>query len=227
MRPALALALLAAAGCPGFETPGPPETSRLLLSMPPPGAPFIRLKVRMTIDSPALAGVFDGVIVLRTGTRPAVRAQFFPDLGGKVIDLLARPDRITGYFPLQKEGIDLALPEEARLHPLSMIGVTLLEHAAALQAGRVTGVRGGDEGPWYRIAGAAPGVELTLQLRGEFTVRQFAWKHGVQWCETSSSTGATVAAPGLSVRLDILERQHPDPLPESLFELALPAEVRR
>jgi hypothetical protein len=39
-----------------------------------------------------------------------VRLQLFGDLGPKMLDLLARPDRIAGYFPQTREGVDCALP---------------------------------------------------------------------------------------------------------------------
>jgi hypothetical protein len=225
VRSALALALLA--GCRGFETPTPEDLSRLLGSLPPEESSFVRLKVRMKIDSPSLAGEFEGVVVARTRPRPAVRAQFFPDLGGKALDLVATADRITGYFPFQNEGIDLSLPGEARLHPLTLIGVTLLEHAAELVADRVTGVREEEDGRWYRVAGAAPGVTVLFQRRGERTLRRFTWRYGVGWTETSTASGAAVEAPGLSIRVDVLSREHPAGVPERIFELALPPEVRR
>lgn len=223
MKQALALVLLASAGCRGYATPQPEQVTSLLKQVPAEASPFVRLKVRLSLDSPSLAGVFDGAIVVRTGIAPAVRAQFYPDLGGKAIDLLATPGRITGLFPLQNEGLDIALPGEARLHPLALIGVTILEHAATLTAGRVTGVR--DD--WYLVDAAAPGVALAIHPEGDRLVRKFGWKYGVRWTETSTAAGSVVYAPNLTVHLEVLERTRVDALPESLFRLELPPDVRR
>jgi hypothetical protein len=222
-----ALVLLAALGCRGFEPARPEEISDLLGRLPDGTAPFVRLKVRLKIDSSSLAGVFLGAVVVRRGPEPAVRAQFFPDLGGKVIDLLATPRRITGYFPHQNEGIDQELPGDARIHPLSLVGITILEHAVPVTPARITGTREESDGRWFRLTAATPGVDLAIHSDAGRTVRRFIWTWGIRWREIASDREASVEAPGLSFRIEVLERTQPDHLPESVFQLSLPPEVHR
>jgi len=45
--------------------------------------------------------------------------------------------------------------------------------------------------------------------------------------ETSTAAGSVVYAPNLSVHIEVLERTRADALPDSLFRLTLPPEVRR
>lgn len=219
MNRALAVALLASAGCRGLEPLRPDEIRDVLTSIPAPEGPYVRLKVRLSVDSLSFAGVFDGVVMARIGSTPAVRAQFFPDVGGKVLDLLARPDRITGYFPMGGDGIDLALPGEARLHLISLIGVTLLEHAAPLTESRILGRRGSS----IEASGTAPGVTLRIS-RSE---RTFVWLHGISWSESATRDAITIGSSRLSAKIDILQRERLDNAPDSLFELRLPPEIRR
>lgn len=224
MRRALALALLALIGCRGLEPLHPGQLENIRGMPPAPQGPFVRLKVRLDIDSSSFAGIFDGVVMARTGSSPAVRAQFFPDVGGKALDLLARPDRITGYFPMNGEGLDIALPAEARLHLISLIGVTLLEHAAPLDEGRVRGFRESE----IEAAGVAPGVSVWFGRGGiNLVQRRYEWLHGVTWTETATPEWIRIDSPRMTAKVAILERERLDNAPDSLFELRLPPEVRR
>jgi hypothetical protein len=222
-----ALVLLTALGCRGFEPARPEDISVLLGRLPDETAPFVRLKVRLKIDNSTLAGVFLGVVVVRRGPEPAVRAQFFPDLGGKVIDLLATPRRIVGYFPHQNEGIDLRLPDDSRIHPLALVGITILEHAVPVTPARITGTREESDGRWFHLTAATPGVDLAIHSDAGRTVRRFIWAWGIQWKEVSTDRGSWVEGPGLSFRIEILERTYPDHLADSVFQLSLPPEVHR
>jgi hypothetical protein len=219
--------LAALTGCRGFETPEPAQIRDLLAEVAPPEGPSLRLKVRLDLESAALSGAFWGVIAARTGPEPRVRAQFFPDVGGKVVDLVARPDRITGVFPMTAERLDIALPEEGRVHPLSLIGVTLLEHCAPLSEERVRGVRPGPEGLEYRLAGIAPGVTVILEPRKDRLVRTFEWKYGVRWTETCpAGGGASVTAPRFRLNLTVIEKERVPSWPDRVFEISrlLPAQ---
>ena len=224
MRLALGLALLALPGCSGLEPLRPGEFVNARGRPWGPEGPYVRLRVRLDISSPSFAGAFDGAVIARTGPSPVVRAQFFPDVGGKALDLLARTDRITGYFPMTGEGIDIALPDEARLHLISLIGVTLLEHAAPLDETRVRGRRGTE----IEAAGVAPGVTVRFGPGGiHLLMRTYEWLHGVTWVESVTPDRIQIDSSRMTARIDILKRERLDNAPETLFELKLPPEVRR
>jgi hypothetical protein len=189
-----------------------------------------QLKVKLDIESPWLSGQFDGVVLVKPG--PVVRAQFFPDLGGKVLDLLAKPGRIVGYFPMAHEGVDCALPDEAVPHPLLFMGLHLLERAAPITRGRVTGWFAVSTGDTVRIRSVIEGASETLFLPvlepRAIAWRRFHWMYGVEWKEVVETPDRfAILAPRVTIRIDILERKALESLPDSKFELALPPDVRR
>ena len=221
-----ALAVMAGCAVP-FEPPTPSDIGNLIQFPAPPG-PYVRARTRFSIESLSFGGVFEGVVLARTGPSPVLRVQLFPDVGGKALDLVARPDRITGYLPHLGEGIDMALPSEARLHLLSLVGVTLLEHLVPVTGDRLIGVQR-DMACGYRLRGAAVGVELTAWSAGlGHTRREFQWVHGVRWTELAvAGRSSEISTPRLSARMEVLEITFPKTLPDSLFELKLPDEVKR
>lgn len=187
-----------------------------------------RLKVRVDLESPWLSGQFDGVILVRPG--PAVRAQLFPDLGSKVVDLLATPDRIVGYFPMTQEGVDCSLPAEAKPHPILFMGLHLLERAAPVTRERMTGwfnVTGAD---FFRVRSIVEGASQTFRVPwwGGAAVREISWMYGLSWREIQESPSTIrIEAPRLKMRVVILERRAVESLPAAAFELRLPPEIGR
>lgn len=227
-RGLLLAALGAAAGCSGFLEPTPESLAQLQLPpVRPPGD--VRVRVRMDVDSPWLAGSFEGVVLARRGPSPKVRAQFFPDLGPKALDLTAAPGRIVGYFPVQKEGVDCALPGESTVHPITLIGATLLEHFADLTPARIEGMKA-EAGVWLlQVPSLLPGCSTVLRyVPGKgVTGRRFRWHYGVTWDqEYRSPRECLVSASSVRVRISILEEKDATALAPALLELTLPEAVR-
>ena len=227
MKAPLALALITGLGCSPWMTP-PEEALQSLEKLQSPLDRPQRLKVRLDIESPWMSGQFDGVVLVKPG--PVVRAQFFPDVGGKVVDLLATPGRIVGYFPMTREGVDCALPAEAKPNPILFMGLHLLEHATAITRDRVTG--------WFAISTAdvfrvQPVVKeasetVVVDVLGALRERRFEWMYGLAWKESRiSASKFVVEAPRIRMVVEVLDRKALDPVPASAFELALPPEVRR
>jgi len=184
-----------------------------------------RLRVRLDIESPWLSGQFEGAVLVKPG--PVVRAQFFPDLGGKALDLVARTDRIVGYFPMTHEGIDCAVPAEVVPHPILFIGLHLLERTAPLTRDRVTGWFAVSTGEAVRIRSIVEGASGTLFLcvhqPAHIVWRKLRWIYGIEWKETSETPDRfTVLAPGFRLRLEVLERKTLESVPDSAFQLSLP-----
>ena len=71
--------LLLAAGCSGFETPTPAQLRALPLpaeDAATSGQPLTRVRFQLSIDSPWLAGEFEGVVLAdRLPAGPRLRAQ--------------------------------------------------------------------------------------------------------------------------------------------------------
>lgn len=219
---------LAGLGCSPWTTPPEKILEEVERLQPPPKLPQ-RLRVRLDLESPWLSGQFEGAVLVKEG--PVLRAQFFPDVGGKAIDLLARRDRIVGYFPMAHEGIDCALPSEAVPHPLLFMGLHLLERAAPVTRDRVDGWFAISTGDAVRVRSLVEGASETLFLalhEPRYIVwRKLRWMYGVEWKEVDESRDKfTVIAPRLKLRVEVLERKALESVPDSAFELSLPPELR-
>lgn len=237
MKPIAGLLLLLAAGCSGFAEPTPERLMGLPFPPSPPvGSVSLRslsVRFQMSVDSPWLAGEFEGVAVGRAGGLglPRLRAQLFGDLGPKVAELMVDPDRIVGYFPQTREGVDCAIPGEATPHPLLFMGASLAQELLVSEtASEVDGVREESEGTWLRLHPFLKGTEVhRLMSRGnpELKRRRFWWMLGVHWEEDwVSPTECRITAPHLSMRFKILERRQGMGAPAAELGLRLPDDVR-
>jgi len=229
VRRLLGILLIAAGGCSGFVPPTAEDFRRLRLDPAPRHPEAVRYRIRLSVDSAWLAGEFDGVVLARLGPSPKARVQLFGDVGPKVVDLLASPERILGYFPQAHEGVDCRLPGEAAPHPLLFLGASLLEDFADVPEERVTGVRPDPEGWWLDLKPVVPGMSSQV-LRapdGRTIERRFRWMYGVGWRERwDRPDEAEVRARGLSLLVRILESAPLERRPERVFDLEVPGDVR-
>jgi hypothetical protein len=226
----LGLLLLWASGCSGFERPTSEQLDLLVPHASPPTPVLERLRIHMSLDSAWLAGEFDGVVVAMRGPEgPVVRAQLFGDLGPKMLDLLARPERIVGFFPQASEGIDCALPDEAGPHLLLFMGASLLERFSRWTPTRILGVREDPEGCWVKLRPAIRGTEVHVlaDRSGRPRLRRIWWMYGLHWDEEwSGPDELRISAPKLSIRVRILERSSDATVKAGTLELTLPPDVR-
>jgi hypothetical protein len=222
------LLLLLGAGCSGFSPLTPARLDDLRLA--DENALFTRCKFRMSVASPWLTGEFDGVaLAADRSPSPSARVQVFGDLGPKMLDLVARPDRIVGYFPQTLEGVDCALPGEAAPHLLLFMGVTVLEDLLPFRRSRVMGFREEEGGTWLRLKPLVPGLitDRFLSRAGNWGKRRFSWIYGIGWEETRTGVEEWhIVAPHIDIRLKVIERDHVPPARMEAMELSLPSDVR-
>ena len=225
----LAAVLLCCAGCSGFEIPTSARLDELRLA-DEAASPFARRKFRMSVDSAALTGEFDGVAQAQLLTNPpAVRAQVFGDLGPKMMDLLARTDRIAGYFPQPMEGVDCALPGEAGPHLILFMGATLLEDFLPFRRSRVAAIREEEGGVWLRLSPVIPGLvtDVFRTRAGEIERRKYTWMYGISWEASRVAPDEwRITAPDVDIRMKVVERDQAPPATAGVFELTVPSGVR-
>jgi hypothetical protein len=184
----------------------------------------------MSVDSPWLAGEYEGVVLARVGGPvPTIRVQLFGDLGPKSLDVVARPDRIVGYFPQTHEGVDCSLPGEAVPHPLLFLGISLIEEFSELSEDRVLGIREEDGGCWLRLRSAVDGLDVVeFESKDHQRIRRrFRWIYGVAWeQERTGVDERRITAPGVSILVKILERDSEPPKTPGALDLILPSDIR-
>lgn len=115
----------------------------------------------LEIESPYLAGVFDVLLVLEQQT---MRAQLFPDVGGKVLDLTVAPGAISATMP-GKSYRAIEPLQQAEPHLALVLAAMLAELAAPVTASRVIGERVGGDGQLEVLLQPALGAgEVTAEL---------------------------------------------------------------
>jgi hypothetical protein len=140
------------------------------------------------VDSPRFSGLFEAVLAARPGGAARARLQLFPDVGGKVLDLVATPRRIAGFFPPTHESFEAELPlaDGAPRHLLFFMGVTLLELFTPVTPGRVRGARA-DGGAWeVELEPAVAGGRVRAWIDPAGAVLRRAFRYGgVAWVATA------------------------------------------
>jgi hypothetical protein len=173
---------------------------------------------RSRIESDAFTGSFKTVLIAAPG--PRVRLQLIPELGPKLLDLVATPERLrVRWGALQDE--DGAGPERLA----RMVGISLLENAQPLAFERILAARELEDGDLVELAPVVPGVGVRARLdaRGQLVTRSY--RDGVvRWQETLGAPHV-FAGQGFLWHIEAAE-QTPIPMPPaSLFELTGATEV--
>jgi len=191
--------------------------------MPAPPA-AVRQTVRVTFDSEWVAGEFDGVLVARTGARPAVRFQAFPDLGRKAIDLVASSQRIAGWLPATRQGSDHATPLSGTPNAVDVLGVILLERFAEIEA---TGMREENGAWWVRVRPRIECLDVAVRVRADGTVARRRFERGwAAWDEEITAHGFTVTGYRMRFAVTVVESTPLDAVPDGTFDLKIPADAR-
>jgi hypothetical protein len=131
---ALALAAGTAIGCRSFATPRP-ET--LASVAPMPLAALVPGRFVLELATPGLTGVFDGVCAVEAAS---FRVQLFPDVGGKVLDVVVGAAAVTGEMPGSRYEARAPL-EGAPPHLALAVAALFAELLAPVDAARVLGER--------------------------------------------------------------------------------------
>ncbi|MFT4515270.1 MAG: hypothetical protein ACI91B_003984 [Planctomycetota bacterium] len=190
----LLAACLVLSGCHSFA-PASPATQQLVrameLSERIPTDQFL-----LEIESPYLAGVFDVLFVVEQQT---MRAQLFPDVGGKVLDLTVGPDAISATMPGKTYRAEAPL-HQAEPHLALVLAAMLAELMAPVTPARVVGERLGSDGQIaVRLRPALGAGEVTAGLGPNGHIQRYQISLGV--LSFTLDADGTFAGRGFSGRL--------------------------
>ena len=170
----LLFALLTCAGCRSF---GPAAQETLARLRPMPLAGQLGPSFELELESPQLAGVFDGVWDLEDGV---LRVQLFPDIGGKVLDLTARKGEVQATTPDGDYRASAPL-DDAPPHLALVLAAVLAELGTPVTAARVLGERAADGGGVEVRLAPALGGEVRATLGPDGAIRRYRLSFG--WME--------------------------------------------
>jgi len=221
---ALCGAVLLLASCRSFGPP-PSELGTLLpVASPALAGPLGQHELRVSIESEALSGEFEGVAATRSLPEAGARLQLFGDLGGKLFDMAAQADRFVGYFPHAEVGVEFK-PEGEDLprHLISFMAASLLEASSPITLERVRAARQLEDSGWeLELEPVMAGVEVTavLTAKGDLVERRYRMR-GLRWSE---EIGAERIFRGGDFQLTLTSERTTalDALPDGVFELMLP-----
>lgn len=219
LRCSLGLLAVLTVGCrTGFAPPSP----ELMQSLHRRGTSIARGRAEpwVTLRSEHVSGEFQGVLVAtRTGGRTKVRMQLFPDLGGKILDVLASSDRLWGSVPGGGLELDTPLPEVAPRGFLTFVALTLLENQDPFFDVRVKGERKTSTGHEVEFESTWPGLEVIADIdsSGLLTARHYRYRN-VAWHEqVESDTTRVITGDGFHMRIEKIQWEHDPDLPDAAF----------
>ncbi|MFK7739604.1 MAG: hypothetical protein AB8H80_04710 [Planctomycetota bacterium] len=211
-------ALLAAAaatqtsGCRGFDRPRA-ETLLELRAMPWTQELFDSA-FEIEIDGPMLAGIFDAVLARAGGGDAvgaaetsaeapalAVRLQLFPDLGGKVLDVVASPLGIfaTGDASRGAPAYRAEPPlDRAEPHLALLLGALLAEVTCPPAPARVLGERRAAEGRELQLRPALAAGSVVVMLEPSGEVRRY--RISIGWLQISVEADGRFEVSGADLR---------------------------
>jgi len=175
--------------------------------------------------SAELDGNFRCLIAADYGLSPRVRVQLYPDIGAKILDLVATDQELIGFVADGSTRLEVSAGRTAPRNFLTCLALTLLEAHRLVTPSMIVGRR--EIGPvtWYRLNTGWPDHALVQTSTSDLVERQhgYGW---VRWTEAlDPETGQRrITAPEfeLTVTIVSIERET-SPLPDVLFTLRLPA----
>lgn len=119
-------------GCNSFGPLSPELAAQLEFADP---ALAIRRKARVRVESEWFSGEFNAIVIEERRPLPRIRLQLLPDVGGKLLDLVASPEAVTALWAhsgkVEREWQGLT----------GFLAVSLLEGSLPISPARVLGSR--------------------------------------------------------------------------------------
>ncbi|MEM7167134.1 MAG: hypothetical protein AAF581_16855 [Planctomycetota bacterium] len=215
----LTVSLLAVAtgfGCRSFGRP-PAALLHALGAQTQPTASG-RAQARVTLRSPQVSGEFHGLLVATRTPTTKVRMLLLPDLGSRILDVIATQDRLWGTLPGGQQRLDVVRGRAAPRRFLTFAGLTLLEAHIPVDESRITGARATAAGWQVHLTATFPRLRVLADIDtdGQVIARHYRYR-GVSWSEYVSSDSRTIEGSDFEMTIDQIVWEDDPELPEALF----------
>ncbi|MBL8756271.1 MAG: hypothetical protein JNK15_23450 [Planctomycetes bacterium] len=180
------------AGCAGFHAP---RAETLASLRPMPLATLVPGRFEVEIETPGLTGTFDAVsAVFGRG----VRMQWFPDVGGKVLDLRVDADAVVADLPGHHYEAKAPL-EAAEPHLGLVFAIVLAELLAPVTPERVRGERSCDGATELCLLPALGAGSVVARLATDGSVASYRLRLG--WIDCTLDAEGTLRGRDCVARL--------------------------
>ncbi len=160
-----------------------------------PLASLLPGQFEVEIESPGLTGTFDAVCAV---SGSGVRMQWFPDVGGKVLDLHVGTSAVVAEMPGHRYEAVAPL-QDAEPHLGLVFAMVLAELLAPVDAARVQGERWSDGATELRLLPALAAGEVTARLAAEGTIAAYRLRLG--WIDCTLTAEGVLRGRGCTAHL--------------------------
>jgi hypothetical protein len=179
-------------GCTPFVAP---TTETLAKVRPIALAGLVPGRFEVEIESPGLTGTFDAVCAVFDH---GVRMQWFPDVGGKVLDLHVGGDSVVADMPGHRYEAKAPL-DAAEPHLGLVFAMVLAELLAPVTPERVQGERTNDGATELRLLPALGAGVVTARLAGDGSIASYHLQLG--WIDCTLSADGSLRGRGCTAYL--------------------------
>lgn len=192
MRACFVAVVALLAGCASFAAPRPETLAKV---RPMPLASLVPGRFEVELVSPGLTGTFDAVCAV---SGSGARMQWFPDVGGKVLDLKVGADSVVADLPGHhyeaRAPLDVAEP-----HLGLVFAMVLAELLAPIAPARVQGERVHDGATELRLLPALGGGTVTARLAADGAIDRYRLQLG--WIDCTLSADGVLRGRGCAAHL--------------------------
>ena len=194
------------------------EINSLCSRIPEP-VKLMRQEASVSIQSRQLSGEFHAVLVARSAPF-GVRLQMFPEVGGKVLDILATLESQKGLIPMTGAAYDSSAPSQGTI--LQLFAASVGTALSPITPTEVTHAwRDHDGTPWLSLAPRFGLTECVVSIEDQGT-RTFRLRSRTQWRMTVSNSAVHIDAPGFQLRAAVDAHDELRDAPSGIFHLQVP-----
>ena len=218
------LAGIVAIGLGACTTPLSVAEVRELCNRIPAPAKLARHEAAVRIQSPQLSGEFHAVLITRNAPF-GVRLQLFPEVGGKVLDVLTTVESQKGVLPMTGATYDSDAPRQSSILQMFASSVGLAQsHIKLSDVARAW--RDQDGTAWLRLTPRFGVADCLVSIDGQGQ-RIYRLRAHAPWRMTLLDEAVHIDAPDFQLHGKLESREAIRSAPDGTFQLQIPDGPRR